>query len=310
MELCFESKVGVVGWVSNKIFKHSNMDRQRIMDALDTGRDTTAVQNNHFTHPEFDSDTLIRSLMTPPTNETRHDHQRMAPTTAPNHLLTTSSKVESFLQELNVQIGRVKKSLHHHVTDNQDFLMERLSNVSLLFSDIKQVRAGVSLLQTSTQRIRREILDPLEDMRVQSKRLAKVQQASMLLRRATQVIRLAKSLRLEIARFPNVLVHEDGRIERKKATLPSTTTPQRGGDGTVSTAATTTATPEAALTAVSEVVADLPKTASLVHDIETMFHKDVALAAVVSPSLLVLVKGIIFDFSTRYQYIYTADWRH
>jgi hypothetical protein len=258
--------------------------------------DDHASASGPFANPNMDCNQFVRSMLldatTPSTTQVTDNNQRKA---NPSELVEKSTKVELFLQDINLQIGRVKKSLHLHVTDNQDVLMQRLSNVSLLFSDIKQVRAGVSMLQTSTSRIRREILTPLDDMRVQSKQLARVQQASLLLRRAGRLLRLSHSLRVEITRFSNVVVHEDGHLEE----IQETSTQENGDSDSKDRGeqkqhqTQRLGSSEIALVngaAPAKELSDLPKAASLVHDIETMLDNEISLKEVVGPSVLLLVE--------------------
>ena len=258
--------------------------------------DDHASASGPFANPNMDCNQFVRSMLldatTPSTTQVTDNNQRKA---NPSELVEKSTKVELFLQDINLQIGRVKKSLHLHVTDNQDVLMQRLSNVSLLFSDIKQVRAGVSMLQTSTSRIRREILTPLDDMRVQSKQLARVQQASLLLRRAGRLLRLSHSLRVEITRFSNVVVHEDGHLEE----IQETSTQEDGDSDSKDRGeqkqhqTQRLGSSEIALVngaAPAKELSDLPKAASLVHDIETMLDNEISLKEVVGPSVLLLVE--------------------
>ena len=98
-------------------------------------------------------------------------------------------------------------------------MLRRLANVSLLFADIKQVKAGVTMLQASTRRIRRDILTPIDDMRAQTARLARIQQASRLLRQATRVLSLTQSLRVEIAKFDGVTVTDERQRPFLRVTL-------------------------------------------------------------------------------------------
>ena len=257
------------------------------MSSLDGGgtSSTNATKTADFSSETFDSNSFVRTMMLKnvASKSKKNESDRKANVQS---LVRKTTAVEDFLQDINLQIGRVQKSLHSHVTDNQDFLMQRLSNVSLLFSDIKQVRAGISLLQTSTSRIRREVLDPLDDMRVQSNRLARVQQASMLLRRAARVLNLIKALRVEIARFPNIKITPDTNeiIEMKQQEQEQDTKT----DPSVSVETTD------ASTAPSEIVADLPKAASLVHEIENMLENDSALVSVVQTSITFIENSSTF----------------
>ena len=246
-----------------------------MMDADDSLDGTETTARADFGDVNFDSNEFVRKMIqsTTTSSSSLNDNQRTAKTT--HDLMKKSTRVELFLRDINLQIGRVKKSLHLHVTDNQDFLMQRLSNVSLLFSDIKQVRAGVSMLQTSTSRIRREILDPLDELRVQSKYLTRVQQASMILRQATRILQLSTSLRKEVEQFHNVTVHENGKIEERQI-IDTTKAKTTNGDK--------------ANTANSEVITDLPKVANLVQEITKMLNNETSLKQVVDNSVLVLVE--------------------
>jgi hypothetical protein len=184
------------------------------------------------------------------------------------------------LKDLNLSLARVNKTLRGHITEHQEILLRRLANVSLLFADIKQVKAGVTMLQASTRRIRRDILTPIDDMRAQTARLARIQQASRLLRQATRVLSLTQSLRVEIAKFDGVTVTRAGVIEEREAVGPNGS--NRGGAtsaGAAGAGAAAAAAAAATATA-SATLSDLPKAAALLHEIEKIIGAHAKLPSV------------------------------
>ena len=238
-----------------------------------------ATSTPNFSSSDFNSTNFVRDMMLRTTTATTAtpsivDKNRTA--TSTRHLMKKTTEVENFLQDIKLQIGRVNKSIHQHVTHNQDFLMQRLSNVSLLFSDVKQVRAGVSLLQTSTGRVRRELLTPLEDMRSESRHLSRVQRASMLLRRSTRLLRLLRSLRVEIQKFEDVETVDEGRriVEKKQEEGVGERTEEEEEEKRRRRETKDTTSMERKMMPTKSKDADLPKVASLVREAELMLEND------------------------------------
>ena len=226
-----------------------------------------------FADNDFDSGKFVRNLLDSPRRKPRADASA-----APLHsLVHSTSEVEDFLQDLNLQLSRVEKTLHHHVIDNKDDLLTRLSNVSMLFSDIKQVKAGVTMLKASTQRIRRDFLTPMDNMRAQTRKLARIQQASRLMRQTSRVLSLSQTLRQEIGKFEGVAVTATGSgafeisLSSGSAIDDAKSAKRTGDDDSTRKGAEarlddvtspTTANKQASI------IADLPKAATLLYDIE------------------------------------------
>ena len=259
-----------------------------------------ATSTPNFSSSDFNSTNFVRDMMLRTTTATTAtpsmvDKNRTA--TSTRHLMKKTTEVENFLQDIKLQIGRVNKSIHQHVTHNQDFLMQRLSNVSLLFSDVKQVRAGVSLLQTSTGRVRRELLTPLEDMRSESRHLSRVQRASMLLRRSTRLLRLLRSLRVEIQKFEDVEMVDEGRriVEKKQEGGVGERTEEEEEERRRRETKDTTSMERKMMPTKSK-DADLPKVASLVREAELMLENDQGEKKGIIIIETLIVSDILFTF--------------
>lgn len=107
--------------------------------------------------------------------------------------------VSAALAKLSVAVDGLNKQLRSEINTHHAALLAQAGSVSLLEDNLSQVRGGLSEVEGSVDRLRRKIAIPYETLSNDLGRLAKLQRASDLARRAHRFVALARRLDLQMA---------------------------------------------------------------------------------------------------------------
>ncbi|KAK7035254.1 hypothetical protein VNI00_012021 [Paramarasmius palmivorus] len=107
---------------------------------------------------------------------------------------STKEEISLAISKLSSGIDDVAKQIKTLVTTHHEGLLAQAASANQLSGSLTSVRSGLTDLDTSVEKLRLKIRVPYEQMQTNVSRLAKYQQASDILRRASRFIVLARRL--------------------------------------------------------------------------------------------------------------------
>lgn len=114
---------------------------------------------------------------------------------------TTSSSgdVSAALSKLSYAVDDLNKQLRSEINTHHAALLVQAGSISSLEDNLRQIRGGLDEVESSVDRLRRKISMPYAELSTSLTRLAKLQRASDLARRASRFVTLARRLDVQMA---------------------------------------------------------------------------------------------------------------
>lgn len=160
---------------------------KRSLEALQQLGLSTASGSNHAGGSNSESKALER---TP--SSSNHYNAFSRTSSGPGDVSAALSKLSFAVDDLNKQL-RSEINTHHSA------LLVQAGSVSSLEENLRQIRGGLDEVESSADRLRRKIALPYETLSTSLTRLAKLQGASDLARRASRFVVLARRLDVQMA---------------------------------------------------------------------------------------------------------------
>lgn len=107
--------------------------------------------------------------------------------------------VSAALSKLSFAVDDLNKQLRSEINTHHSALLVQAGSVSSLEENLRQIRGGLDEVESSADRLRRKIALPYETLSTSLTRLAKLQRASDLARRASRFVVLARRLDVQMA---------------------------------------------------------------------------------------------------------------
>lgn len=138
-----------------------------------------------------------------------------------------SGDVSAALAKLSSALDGLNRQLRSEINTHHAALLIQAGSVSVLQDNLSQVRTGLSQVEGSVERLQRKIATPYVSLSTNLERLAKLQSASDLARRANRFVTLARRLDVQMAELDaaNARLH-DGPKTPYPATPAAEATPR------------------------------------------------------------------------------------
>lgn len=107
--------------------------------------------------------------------------------------------VSAALSKLSFAVDDLNKQLRSEINTHHSALLVQAGSVSSLEENLRQIRGGLDEVESSADRLRRKIALPYDTLSTSLTRLAKLQRASDLARRANRFVVLARRLDVQMA---------------------------------------------------------------------------------------------------------------
>lgn len=107
--------------------------------------------------------------------------------------------VSAALSKLSFAVDDLNKQLRSEINTHHSALLVQAGSVSSLEENLRQIRGGLDEVESSADRLRRKIALPYDTLSTSLTRLAKLQRASDLARRASRFVVLARRLDVQMA---------------------------------------------------------------------------------------------------------------
>lgn len=107
--------------------------------------------------------------------------------------------VSAALSKLSFAVDDLNKQLRSEINTHHSALLVQAGSVSSLEENLRQIRGGLDEVESSADRLRRKIALPYGTLSTSLTRLAKLQRASDLARRASRFVVLARRLDVQMA---------------------------------------------------------------------------------------------------------------
>lgn len=107
--------------------------------------------------------------------------------------------VSAALSKLSFAVDDLNKQLRSEINTHHSALLIQAGSVSSLEENLRQIRGGLDEVESSADRLRRKIAIPYDTLSTSLTRLAKLQRASDLARRASRFVVLARRLDVQMA---------------------------------------------------------------------------------------------------------------
>lgn len=107
--------------------------------------------------------------------------------------------VSAALSKLSFAVDDLNKQLRSEINTHHSALLVQAGSVSSLEENLRQIRGGLDEVESSADRLRRKISVPYDTLSTSLTRLAKLQRASDLARRASRFVVLARRLDVQMA---------------------------------------------------------------------------------------------------------------
>jgi hypothetical protein len=131
--------------------------------------------------------------------------------------------VSAALSKLSFAVDDLNKQLRTEITTHHADLLVQAGSVSTLEDNLRQIRGGLDEVESSVERLRRKIALPYDTLSASLSRLAKLQRASDLARRASRFVVLARRLDVQMAEL-NAANMRAAQV-RSNGSASGTTTP-------------------------------------------------------------------------------------
>lgn len=110
-----------------------------------------------------------------------------------------SGDVSAALSKLSYAVDDLNRQLRSEINTHHAALLVQAGSVSSLEDNLRQIRGGLDEVESSVDRLRRKISVPYTELSTSLTRLAKLQRASDLARRAGRFVTLARRLDVQMA---------------------------------------------------------------------------------------------------------------
>lgn len=107
------------------------------------------------------------------------------------------SFVDPNAQSMSAHISRVDAAIRAHILDNEEDFLGSVGGVSELSRRTEEFRSGVRDLRRSFMRLRREVSEPHEAVRLRTQQLKNLHAATRLLKRVLRFLAALRRLRAE-----------------------------------------------------------------------------------------------------------------
>ena len=113
--------------------------------------------------------------------------------------VSSSGDVSAALSKLSNGVDSLNRQLRSEINTHHASLLVQAGSVSSLEDSLRQIRGGLDEVESSVDRLRRKISVPYAELSTSLARLAKLQRASDLARRASRFVTLARRLDVQMA---------------------------------------------------------------------------------------------------------------
>ena len=110
-----------------------------------------------------------------------------------------SGDVSTALSKLSFAVDDLNKQLRGEINTHHSALLVQAGSVSSLEDNLRQIRGGLEEVESSVDRLRRKIASPYVSLSTSLERLARLQRASDLARRASRFVTLARRLVVQMS---------------------------------------------------------------------------------------------------------------
>ena len=110
-----------------------------------------------------------------------------------------SDDVSAALSKLSFAVDDLNKQLRGEINTHHSALLVQAGSLSMLEDNLRQIRGGLEEVESSVDRLRRKIASPYITLSTSLERLAKLQKASDLARRASRFVTLARRLDIQMS---------------------------------------------------------------------------------------------------------------
>ncbi|KAF9264225.1 hypothetical protein L218DRAFT_1028995 [Marasmius fiardii PR-910] len=181
------------------VFASTNFDPNDYANAILAGEPYLPVDNS--------STTVTKSATKPKLNA--------------SEATTKSEDISLAISKLSVGIDDVAKQIKALVTSHHEQLLAQAANANQLSGSLTSVRAGLTDLNTSVDKLRLKIRPPYQSMQENVTRLQKFQQASDILRRTSRFVVLARRLTSQMSEMETLPSEEYPLTSSQRGVIPS-----------------------------------------------------------------------------------------
>jgi hypothetical protein len=150
-----------------------------------------------------------------------------------------SGDVSAALSKLSFAVDDLNKQLRGEINTHHAALLVQAGSVSSLEDNLRQIRGGLEEVESSVDRLRNKIASPYITLSTSLEKLAKLQRASDLARRASRFVTLAR--RLDVQMNELNAANGNGKGSRSGTATPTGIKDAEGGERALSEAALTLA---------------------------------------------------------------------